>query len=733
MTNKLLTLVASSTTNSGGKGKARLIVDQDDVVDDFDSVVVDVMDQLLERVDSCLDVIQGHNKAPVIPINPNPVETGTKTNASRGRLDPALQHASHITKPQLKFNHKPNNHRNYRWCPSLKHKYNARVPLGYFSPEDQDESISRMPHPYQYEITHISYPPSVFQASPPHAPSSFEETPFTWVSTPQEFQVMMGKLRQVKEIAVDLEHHRHRSFNGFVCLMQISTRHDDFIVDTLILREDLEELNEIFTNPNVLKVFHGAESDIVWLQENFEIYVVGLFDTYYASKVLELPRHGLATLLGMYCDFAADKRYQQADWRIRPLPKEMLAYARSDTHFLLFIYDNLRNALLDRASSRSQSRTSETPQSQAGINFDPKYSLLGEVMSRSEETSLRLHRTENYDEEGSGPGGWDTIARKWNKVAFTRAAHRSIAKSIYLRIHDWRDRVAREEDESTTYVLPQHYLFQLAEQPPNDLPALLNIFRTVPPVIKRRANELLDEIRAGGSESVDISRPRKTVADLGQTNDTRPVKDIVQSDFHSESGPFEQLFPPLNTLFSVRQMSYKATSSLLLGAEFSSNRTQLTRPHFSEVKSKIHDALVVAPTIIRAAKTEAEAIALHDSLGSVARAQTTTAQIEVAFVPASERQHTTSEIADTIITVGQRSQQKKKRKRNPASNVPENDVEMFDYTAEPGLLDVSDMTQVGPVTKKRSKEPASMPYGNFPAPPKAHSQPKSGNQSHSFR
>ena len=50
ITNKLLTLAASSTTTLGVKGKTRLFVDQDDVVDDFDSVVVDTMDQLLERV-----------------------------------------------------------------------------------------------------------------------------------------------------------------------------------------------------------------------------------------------------------------------------------------------------------------------------------------------------------------------------------------------------------------------------------------------------------------------------------------------------------------------------------------------------------------------------------------------------------------------------------------------------------------------------------------------------------
>lgn len=106
---------------------------------------------------------------------------------------------------------------------------------------------------------------------------------------------------------------------------------------------------------------------------------------------------------------------------------------------------------------------------------------------------------------------------------------------------------------------------------------------------------------------------------------------------------------------------------------------------------------------ITKARTEAEMIALRNSLGSVAEAEMVTEEIEMGFVPASERQHTTSGAADTVITVGQRSQQKKKRKRNLASNEPEDDVEMFDYTAEPSLLDVGDMKQVGPVAKRRNK------------------------------
>ena len=34
------------------------------------------------------------------------------------------------------------------------------------------------------------------------------------------------------------------------------------------------------------QVFHGAESDIVWLQQDLGLYVVNLFDTYHASVLL---------------------------------------------------------------------------------------------------------------------------------------------------------------------------------------------------------------------------------------------------------------------------------------------------------------------------------------------------------------------------------------------------------------------------------------------------------------
>jgi ribonuclease D len=41
----------------------------------------------------------------------------------------------------------------------------------------------------------------------------------------------------------------------------------------------------------------------------------------------------------------------------RPLPAELLRYAREDTHYLLYIADVLRNRLLDTAGGQSMLRS----------------------------------------------------------------------------------------------------------------------------------------------------------------------------------------------------------------------------------------------------------------------------------------------------------------------------------------------------------------------------------------
>jgi ribonuclease D len=57
---------------------------------------------------------------------------------------------------------------------------------------------------------------------------------------------------------VDLEHNHYRTFQGLTCLMQISTRTEDFIVDTLKLRRYLGDyLRDFFRDPTKRKVWYA--------------------------------------------------------------------------------------------------------------------------------------------------------------------------------------------------------------------------------------------------------------------------------------------------------------------------------------------------------------------------------------------------------------------------------------------------------------------------------------------
>ncbi|KAF8272378.1 ribonuclease H-like domain-containing protein [Lactarius quietus] len=764
ITNMLLN-VATSSKSAKGKGKAR-VRDEDDFLDRFGSLIVEPMDQLFERADIALDQVNGRTKAPAIAINPP--EPKRKTGP-KGRQEPVIQHVPHLPKPQLKFKRKVNNTNGVVWSPTLRHKFNASVPLGYsFSTGDEPNEVVPL-HPYRYEINNLSYPTHMFQSQPPIPLKPFEETPLTLVSTREQLVALIDKLRESREIAIDLEYHSYRAYSGFVCLMQISTRDEDWIVDPFELRDELEDLNEVFTNPNIVKVLHGAESDVVWLQQDFNLYLVNMFDTFHASKVLEFPRHGLAALLEMYCDFSADKRYQLADWRIRPLPEEMVKYARADTHFLLYIYDNLRNALLDRALSRSASPTT----SRAASPTAPD-AFVREVLTRSAETALRVYAPDPYDAEGgTGFNGWDTLARRWNKAALGVDGAPSVQREVFRAVHVWRDRVAREEDESTGYVLSNRFVFKLIEQLPPDMAALLHVFPSTPPVVRRRAKELLEVVREAtrkglsgpaapseptpvgpseGMEDADISSEPTTPAPASSS--------LWLGNKHLPTSTTSSLFGAA-TVLPRPPAAYSTSKSSLFGVPPSTESKSKSHGRFQDIVHRIHSTLVIAPTVPQVAGQETAVTTAEVVTTPIPDVPITLdgATTEIPFVPASQRQTTNPEIIDdTIVVVGQRQKKRKRAKKAAAttadadmSTAKAEEVVPFDFESVPNILDNGAEEQEDGKAGKRKRQKRGVlgarfhpkliseaddfgaDRGDFPAAPKDQREVKSGNVSRTFR
>lgn len=99
----------------------------------------------------------------------------------------------------------------------------------------------------------------------------------------------------------------------------------------------------------------------------------------------------------------------------------MLFYARSDTHFLLYVFDCLRNELLDHADGQPNS--------------------IRTVLHHSATTALNVHVNEDFSKESA-----HFLARKWNKGLWGKQL------AVYEAVYEWRVRVAREEDESVRCV-----------------------------------------------------------------------------------------------------------------------------------------------------------------------------------------------------------------------------------------------------------------------------------------
>ncbi|KAL8375937.1 hypothetical protein RB595_007170 [Gaeumannomyces hyphopodioides] len=508
-------LVQTAALSAGGaraKAKAKPITLEDaEDVDDNWQTIVDALDTALEKADTCIDDYTGLVKRKDAPTaemvrekGPRGAPAAASAAASRqsarvpapnsrfqgpnakkskpGQLDRSLRYAN-IVKPQKAFETAPDNFDKGPWKPILSTKPHATVSLEQsLSTFQDDDGETQYKHPYETEILHMKYPESTYQTREPIPYTPIAKSTPIYVDTYEGVLKMLEELKQATEIAIDLEHHDFRTYSGLLSLMQVSTRGNDWIVDTLKpWRRRLEVLNQVFADPKILKVFHGAFMDIIWLQRDLGLYVVGLFDTFHAAEALLYPSKSLAYLLKKFVDFEADKRFQMADWRIRPLSEEMLYYARSDTHYLLYVYDMMRNELVK--------------QSRRG---DPNGDLVEKALQKSKETSLQRHEPYTSDPvTGKGTRGW------FNGISRIPSNFTSEQFAVFRELHRWREETARREDESPAYIMSQQVLVEVSRAMPSSPGELRRHFFHASNPLKNGVNELMRLIKSAREKGAE--------------------------------------------------------------------------------------------------------------------------------------------------------------------------------------------------------------------------------------
>ena len=380
----------------------------------------------------------------------------------------------------------------------FRKKYTEAIGRGEKPPHPLEDVLGRLVELYRDE--------QLVPPDDPQKPGTIEKTELRYIDTVDELKELAEMLDGEVEIAVDLEAHDYHSFQGFCCLMQLSTRTIDVLVDVLKLRNVIGRyLGGMFANPKVVKVLHGSRGDLVWLQRDFGIYTCNLFDTGVASKVLNYKSNALAYLLEKHCGFKADKRWQLADWRIRPLQNEAIHYARADTHWLLYCYDVLRIEL-----------------SKIETNQDvPRKACPGilRVLEESKEMCCMLYEKELFSESSY----YDVYQRMENKYGILTERQLSVFAALYK----WRDTLARELDESPGYILPKGQLFQLAVKSPTSKSEFEQALRSKSQILMNRRDTILYLIDTAMKETSTV---------VVNDNIKRPTGERVSLDVQEAAG-----------------------------------------------------------------------------------------------------------------------------------------------------------------------------------------------------
>ena len=301
------------------------------------------------------------------------------------------------------------------------------------------------------------------------------------VATPEGLTRLLRALDGEPILAVDTEAASFHRYHDRIYLIQVSTAASTMLIDPLGAG-NLDGIGAVLADNTVEKVFHDADYDLRLFDKEFGFRATRIFDTRIAAQFLNEPGIGLAALLEKFLAITVDKRFQRADWSMRPLPQAMLDYAASDTAYLCELQSILRRALLEA----------------------------GRLDWVEEECQL-LEQT-RWTAPPSDPES-DFLRLKGARALDRRAL------AILQELHRWRSETAAREDRAEFRIVGNEVLLHLAQHPVGTVEELERVRDIGHDNADRRGARILAAIERGRLRPETtlprIPRPPRRVSDPG--------------------------------------------------------------------------------------------------------------------------------------------------------------------------------------------------------------------------
>src|SRR5512138_878846 len=278
-----------------------------------------------------------------------------------------------------------------------------------------------------------------------------------YLDTEPDTSRFLRSIAEIDLLAIDTEGASFHRFVDRIYLLQLSTRDRSAIIDPLPIGTP-QELGVLLESPKVQVVFHDADYDLRLLHQDYGWQVRNIFDTRVAAQLLGIRAFGLAALLERYFGVKLDKKFQRADWSMRPLSQGMLDYAAQDTIHLLELRDRMEDDL-DRAGRLEWARE--------------EFSLLEGTRWPEEDPANAFMRIK---------GARDLTRREL---------------AVFRELFPWRDEIARSLDRATFRVIGNEQLLEIARRQPKSRDEIAAIKGVPRGLLDSRASEMLDAVARG--------------------------------------------------------------------------------------------------------------------------------------------------------------------------------------------------------------------------------------------
>ncbi|MCL2746655.1 MAG: ribonuclease D [Coriobacteriia bacterium] len=286
--------------------------------------------------------------------------------------------------------------------------------------------------------------------------------PVTTVINSKQLESAVSALVNTSVLAIDTEFMREKTYFPKLCLLQIAATIDGetrvFLIDPLQEKLDLKPLAELWSNPDIVKVFHSGYQDLQILFDACGAAPRPYFDTQDAAVLIGQPEQiGYAALVERLLDIKLDKADSFTDWAKRPLSKAQLKYAQDDVNYLLQLYPLIKSEL------ESLGRESW---------------LEAEFSYKSSDKALTVNIREQYG--------------RLKRVSSLKPQQLAIAREVAA----WRESEAMRRNIPKRWLLPDESILEIARRAPASTEAIAEL-RGVDSNLKHSLPKILAAVKAG--------------------------------------------------------------------------------------------------------------------------------------------------------------------------------------------------------------------------------------------